>query len=140
MSQLFLNPYINFQGKAREAMEFYQKVLGGELVLLAASPDGPKPAGPDDSIMHARLESDSAVIMGSDGMPEYPPTVGDNIAVALGGYDRERLGKIFDQLGEGGKVKQPLKEESWGTFGWLQDKFGVNWMLNVSKENKNATT
>lgn len=137
MSQLFLNPYINFQGKAREAFEFYQKVLGGELVLLTFNPDGPpKPAGPSDSIMHARLESDGAVIMGSDGSPDYPTTTGDNIAVALGGYDRERLAKIFDQLGEGGKVKQSLKEESWGTFGWLEDKFGVNWMLNVSKQEK----
>jgi PhnB protein len=134
MGQLFLNPYVNFQGKAREAMQFYQQVLGGELVLLAFAPgEAPKPAGPDDKIMHARLESDGAVIMGSDGSPDYPPTVGDNIAVALGGYDREHLSKIFDQLGEGGIVKQPLTEEAWGTFGWLQDKFGVNWMLNVSK-------
>jgi PhnB protein len=137
MSQIFLNPYINFRGKAREAMQFYQQVLGGDLVLLALTPDGPpKPAGPNDSVMHARLESDHAVIMGSDGSPDYPPTVGDNMAVALGGYDYERLSKIFDQLGEGGIVKQALTEQSWGTFGWLQDKFGINWMLNISKSEK----
>lgn len=134
MDQLFINPYINFQGKAQEAMKFYQEALGGELVLLTSSPDGPpKPAGPDDSIMHARLESDTAVIMGSDGSPDYPPTPGDNIAVALGGYDKDRLSTIFDKLSEGGKVKQPLTEQPWGTFGWMQDKYGVNWMLNVSK-------
>jgi PhnB protein len=134
MSQLFLNPYINFQGKAREAMQFYQQVLGGELVLLAFNPDGaPKPAGPNDGIMHARLETDGAVIMGTDGSPDYPPTVGDNMAVALGGYDREQISKIVDQLGEGGTVKQPLTEQSWGTSAWLQDKFGVNWMINISK-------
>jgi PhnB protein len=137
MSQLFLNPYINFRGKAREAMQFYQQILGGELVLLAFTPEGaPKPAGPNDNIMHAKLESDQAIIMGSDGSPDYPPTVGDNIAVALGGEDRERLSKIFDQLAEGGITKQPLTEQAWGTFGWLQDKFGVNWMLNISKSVK----
>lgn len=137
MSQLFLSPYINFQGKAREAMEFYQQAIGGELVLLTFVPGStPKPAGPNDSIMHGRLESDDAVIMGSDGSPEYPPTVGDNVAVSLGSEDYERIAQIFDHLSKGGRVKQPLKEESWGTFGWLEDKFGINWMLTVSKTDK----
>jgi PhnB protein len=135
MSQLFINPYINFGGHAREAMEFYQKALGGKLDLLASvAGQPPKPAGPDDNIMHARLESDSVIIMGTDGMAEYPPKVGDNFAIALGGSDRERLTKIFEQLSEGGNVKQTLKEEAWGdTFGWLEDKFHVNWMVNISK-------
>jgi PhnB protein len=136
MSQLFINPYINFGGHAREAFEFYQKILDGKLDLLAFSADGaPKPAGPDDTIMHARLESDAgAIIMGTDGMAEYPAKVGENFAIALGGSDRERLTKIFEQLGEGGNVKQTLKEESWGdTFGWLEDKFHINWMVNISK-------
>lgn len=135
MGQLFINPYINFRGRAREAMEFYQKALGGKLDLLAFSADGPpKPAGPEDGIMHARLEADGAIIMGSDGMADYPPTVGDNFAIALGGSDRERLTNVFEQLSEGGKVKQGLKQESWGdTFGWFEDKFGINWMVNISK-------
>jgi PhnB protein len=107
MSQLFVNPYINFQGHAREAFEFYQKLLGGKLDLLTFNPDGaPKPAGPDDNIMHARLEADGAIIMGTDGIPDYPPTVGDNFAIALGGSGSDRLTEIFEQLGQGGKVKQ----------------------------------
>ncbi len=138
MSQLFVNPYINFQNRAREAMEFYHKLLGGKLELLTFNPDGaPKPAGPDDRIMHSRLESDGAIIMGTDGMAEYPPAVGDNFAIALGGTGKGRLTAIFDGLAEGGKVKQGLKEESWGdTFGWLEDKFGINWMVNISKVNE----
>lgn len=133
MSQLYISPYINFQGKAREAMEFYQAALGGKLVLLAFNPEGaPKPAGPNDSIMHAHLESDSAVIMGSDGSPEYPSTVGDNIAIALSGSDHDRLSALFDKLADGGLVKQPLTKQAWGTFGWMQDKFGINWMLNIT--------
>lgn len=135
MSDLNLSTYINFAGRAREAMEFYQKALGGKLDLLALNPDGaPKPAGPDDRIMHARLDCDGASIMGTDGMAQYPATVGENMAIVLSGSDRERLGKAFDALAEGGTVKQPLKTESWGdTFGWLMDKFSVNWMVNIDK-------
>jgi len=135
MGQLSANPYINFKGQAREAFEFYHKALGGKLTLLTFNPDGaPKPAEAGESIMHGVLESDGAMIMGTDGMAEYPPTVGDNFAVALSGSDSERLSKAFEMLSEGGKVKQTLKQESWGdTFGWLEDKFGINWMINISR-------
>ena len=134
MDKTTIDPYINFQGHAREAMEFYQKIFGGKLTLLAFNPAGsPKPAGPDDAVMHARLEADGIVIMGSDGMPEYPPKVGDNFALALTGADAGYLTKAFDSLSEGGRVKQPLKKESWGaTFGWTEDKFSINWMVNIT--------
>ena len=134
MSQLSASPYINFQGQARQAMEFYHDALGGELQLLAFSPDGPpKEAGPGDAIMHSMLESDGVIIMGSDGMPAYPAVVGENVAIALSGSDRERLTEVFNKLSEGGQVKQPLKEESWGAmFGYFVDKFGINWMFNIS--------
>lgn len=129
-----VSPYINFSGRAREAMEFYQQLLGGKLDLLAFTPDGaPHPAGPNESIMHANLAADGVNIMGADGMSDYPPTVGDNFAIALSGDDEERLTRVFEGLSEGGKVKQTLKKESWGdTFGWLEDKFGINWMINIS--------
>lgn len=136
MGTVAISPYINFGGKAREAFEFYQKALGGELNLTTLNPDGPpKPAGPGDSIMHGTLTlDDGVVIMGSDGMAEYPAKVGENFAVALSGTDTERLTKAFEMLGEGGNVKQTLKEESWGdTFGWLEDKYNINWMVNISK-------
>jgi len=136
MSTLVINPYINFGGKAREAFEFYQKALGGELSLLTSSPNGPpEPAGPSDSIMHGTLTlSDGVVIMGTDGMAEYPAKVGENFAIALSGSDREKLTKAFEMLGEGGNVKQTLKDESWGdTFGWLEDKFSINWMVNINR-------
>jgi PhnB protein len=136
MSTIAVSPYINFGGKAREAFEFYQKALGGELNLMAMNPGGaPKPAGANDSIMHGTLMlGDGVVIMGTDGMPEYPARVGENFAIALSGNDRDRLTKAFEMLGEGGNVKQTLKDESWGdTFGWVEDKFKVNWMVNISK-------
>jgi PhnB protein len=133
MSQQYLGPYINFQGRAREAMDFYQKVLGGNLELQASNQQGaPKPAGPGDRITNARLEAEGAVIIGSDGHPDYPAKVGDNLGIALGGRDKERLTKLFNGLAEGGKVKMPPAEQS-GGVGWLTDKFGINWTVSIEK-------
>lgn len=134
MNQIAANPYINFQGHAREALEFYREALGGEITLLAADPQGPpKEAGPEDAIMHGAVMSDGLLIMGSDGHPDYPPTPGDNVAIALSGSDYERLALAFDKLSAGGIVKQPLKTETWGdSFGYFVDKFGINWMVNIS--------
>ncbi|HZC04907.1 MAG TPA: hypothetical protein VE338_04640, partial [Ktedonobacterales bacterium] len=92
MSEIRLSPYINFQGRAREAMEFYQKALGGALDLQTMSAQGQSaPAGAEDRISHARLEADGVVILGSDGHPDYPAKVGDNMAVVLSGVDSARL-------------------------------------------------
>jgi PhnB protein len=134
MSQLAASPYINFQGHAHEAFELYQRALGGELQLTTENPDGPPlQAGPDDHIMHGILQTEGLMIMGSDGLPEYPPTVGDNMAIALSGSDHEQLSQAFSILSEGGVMKQELKQESWGdTFGYFTDKFGINWMVNIN--------
>ena len=135
MSQLSLSPFINFQGRAREAMEFYHKALGGELDLQTMNEQGAsKPAGPGDRITQARLEADGARIIGSDGHPTYPPTVGDNMAVALGGMDKDRLTKLFNELAVGGKIKGPLtKQPSGAEVGYLVDQFGINWIVSIDK-------
>src|SRR5712691_9049228 len=133
MSRQSLSPYVNFQGRAREAMEFYRAVFGGTLDLQAATDKGAlKPAGPADRIMHARLDADGVVIIGTDGHPDYPPTVGDNMAIALGGREKERLAKIFSGLADGGRTKMPLTEQPSGAAtGWLTDKYGINWMVSL---------
>lgn len=136
MSNISANPYINFQGHTREALEFYHQALGGEIVLLAADSQGPpKIAGPADPIMHGALTSDGLLIMGSDMDPSHPPTVGDNVAIALSGSDHDRLSLAFEKLSAGGAVMQPLKIESWGdSFGYFVDKYGINWMVNITSE------
>jgi PhnB protein len=129
-----VSPYVNFQGRAREAMEFYHKVLGGKLDLQTLNEQGaPKPAGPTDKIMYSRLEADGFLIIGTDGSPDYPARVGDNLALALGGTDGDRIGKAFDDLAEGGTIKMPLTEQPWGSAGWLTDKFGMNWNVSIDK-------
>jgi len=134
LSKIHLAPYINFQGHAREAMEHYEKVLGGKLEMFASDEQGqPRPAAHGDTIMHARLESDGVVIVGSDGSPKYPAKVGENIGLNLGGTDRARLTKAFEGLAEGGRVKMALTDQPWGTAGWLTDRFGINWNIDIEK-------
>jgi PhnB protein len=124
MEQVHVGPFINFQGRAREAMEFYQRALGGEVQLQE---DGGR-------INFARLELDGARIVGSDGHPNYPATVGDNIAVALSGRDRDRLTRAFETLAEGGQVKGRLRPQAPGAeVGYLLDRFGVNWIVTIQE-------
>ncbi len=135
MSQQYLGPYINFQGRAREAMEFYHKVLGGKLDLQTVNAQGAaRPAGAGDRIGHSRLEADGALIIASDGHPNYPAKVGDNMAIALSGTDKDRVTKIFNDLAAGGQMKGPLAKQPWGAdVGWLMDKFGISWMVSIDK-------
>lgn len=137
MSDIQISPYINFQGRAREAMEFYQKVLGGDLDLQTMDAQGGvRPAAPGDNIMYSRLEAGDVVIIGVDGRPEFPAQVGDNVAVALGGTDTDRLTQIFAELAEGGVTKMPLRHQPWGgSIGWLTDRFGINWVVSIYREN-----
>src|SRR5689334_7279032 len=106
-------------------MELYHELLGGDLVLQTVDELGAsKPAGPGDTITYSRLDSDSASIIGVDGNPNYPASAGDNMALSVGGSDRDRLSRIFDGLAEGGKTKMPLRKQAWGPeVGWLTDRF-----------------
>jgi PhnB protein len=135
MSKIQLSPYVNFQGRARAAMEFYHKVLGGNLDLQTSNEQGvSSPAGPGDRISHSRLEADGALIIASDGHPDYPARVGDNMAIALSGTDEKRLTKVFNDLADGGQMQMPLARQPGGAeVGWLRDKFGINWTVSIDR-------
>ncbi|ALJ21537.1 VOC family protein [Microbacterium sp. No. 7] len=129
---LSLNPYISFKNSAREALEFYQSVLGGELQIdeFSSFPDM-APAGEESLVMHGQLTTDDGlVLMASDtpsSMPYSPP---GGISVSLSGDDAERLQAAWDGLAEGGAVIEPYQTPPWGgTFGMLTDRFGVVWMV-----------
>ena len=136
MSTIQLSPYVNFQGRAREAMEFYHTALGGVLDLSAADGGGAsRPAGPEDRIMLARLQSGGALIFATDGHPDYPAKVGESMAITLSGTDREQLIRLSTALAEGGVIKAPLSAQPGGSdIGWFSDKFGINWMVTLEKE------
>jgi PhnB protein len=133
MSRLRSNPFINFNGRAREAMEHYHVVLGGDLVLETMGEDWQaRPAGPGDRVSSARLDADGAVIVATDGHPDYPAQIGTAMAVALASTDADRIANAFDGLADGGRVQMALTPQaSGGRTGWLVDRFGVHWTLSV---------
>ncbi|NLE78455.1 MAG: VOC family protein [Rhodococcus sp.] len=129
-----LNPYLSFRDTAKQAMEFYQSVLGGELTLSTfgefhASED----AAEQDKIMHAMLTADNGlVLMGSDTPNGMSHNVGDNISISLSGDDETELTGYWDKLSDGANVTMPLGDAPWGAkFGMLVDKFGIGWMVNI---------
>ena len=128
--QATLNPYISFNGKAREAMEFYTSIFGGELTISTFA-DQHVPDAPADGVMHAQLAVDGTpIIMGSDGMDGK--SFG-GFSLSLSGSNAEELRGYFQKLAEGGQVTKPLEKESWGDeFGMVTDKFGIAWMVNIS--------
>jgi PhnB protein len=131
-----LNPYISFEGNAREVMEFYKTVFGGELTLSTFGEAGMNDHGvKPDQIMHAMLVADNGItIMASDtatGFREY--VAGTNISLSLSGDNEEELTGYYDKLADGGKIEEPLKKAPWGdTFGMCIDKFGIFWMVNIA--------
>jgi len=130
-----LNPYIQFDGSAREAMEFYQAIFGGDLATNTFAEFGAS-SGPDDEnkLMHAQLETPSGfTLMASDTPPGMSYNPGENISVSLSGDDEELRG-YYEKLAEGGKVTMPLEKQVWGDeYGQVLDKFGINWMINISQ-------
>jgi PhnB protein len=124
--------YLNFDGQAREAMTFYQKCLGGELLQMTyADAPGESPADLKDRIIHACLTTPSGKIMASDTMPGMPFQRGNEFWISLHCDSLEEIERVFAALGEGGTVESPLDDMFWGArFGTLADRFGVKWMFN----------
>jgi PhnB protein len=129
-----LNAYLNFDGRCREAFEFYQKVLGGEIVMMLTHADTPAAAhtAPEwqDKIMHARLITGDNVLMGSDAPGEYfDKPQGFSVSIVLG--DVAEGEQIFNALAEGGSVGMPFDKTFWSAgFGMAVDRFGIPWMVN----------
>ncbi|MEP9383974.1 VOC family protein [Nocardioides sp. KR10-350] len=137
-----LNPYLSFQGEARQALEFYQSALGGTVTAMTF---GDNPAGQSmgvppeaaDLVMHGQLDlEDGLVIMAADtppGMEYVAPTSGITVAMTGGADEYDRLSSAFARLSEGGKPGMPLEKAPWGDyFGQFTDRFGIAWMFNIA--------
>jgi PhnB protein len=129
-----LNPYISFRDDARQAFEFYQSVLGGELHVNTFGEYGQADAPGADKIMHAMLETPSGfTLMGADTPEGMEYAGGAAISISLSGDDADDLRRWFAELSEGGSVRMPLEKQMWGDeFGMFVDRFGISWMVNVA--------
>lgn len=132
-----LNSYISFKDNAKEAMEFYQSVFGGEVFSDTfrsfASDEMPVAEEDLDKIMHAYLKGDNGIeLMAADTPTGVEYDEGSRISLTLNGEDEALLRNYWDMLVDGGQVTVPLEKAPWGDmFGMLIDKYGVNWMVNV---------
>lgn len=128
--------YLIFDARTREAMEFYQSVLGGQLDIMTFGDMGAEgPVPPPEGVMHAHLGTENGFrLMASDGSPGEPPVQGTDFAVALTGDadDEAVLRGYFDAFARAGTIDVALEKQMWGDFfGQVTDQFGVAWMFNI---------
>jgi len=131
-----LNPYLSFKDTARDAMEFYQSVFGGELNVNTfgqmGDPDAPEAA----LVMHASLETPSGyTLFAADTPPGVDFAPGSQITISLSGdaSSAEELRGYWAKLSEDGTVRMPLERQMWGDdFGMVVDRYGISWMVNIS--------
>lgn len=143
-----LQPYLHFNGNCEEAFRFYEKALGGTILMINRFKDmpadgsgGADPAAMDamraagERIMHIRVQVGDQLLMGSDCPPNYPYDGIHGFSVALGFDDAAEGKKAFDALAEGARVDMPFGPTFWAEgFGMLVDRFGVPWMVNAGEK------
>jgi len=133
-----LTPYLLFDGSCCKAMEFYKSCFGGELTATKVKDSPAKdhmPAVQQEKILNARLRSGNLDISASDWLaPKQTPIRGNTVCLYLSGGTSEELKALFERLSEGAEVTDPLKEQFFGTYGALNDKFGVRWMFHSNKK------
>ena len=130
-----LNPYLSFRDTAKQAMEFYQSVFGGELTLSTfADFQASEDPAEQSKIMHGMLVTDSRLTpMGSDTPNGMDYTPGNNYSVSLSGQDEAELRGFWEGLSAEGTVSMPLERAPWGDFfGMCSDKFGVSWLIKIA--------
>jgi PhnB protein len=136
-----VQPYLFFDGRCEEAIEFYKSALGAKVDMMMRFKDSPEPVPPgmcppgsDDKVMHAALRIGNTVVMASDGMAAGKPEF-KGFSLSVNAANEAEADKVFGALGKGGKVVMPLGKTFYSPrFGMLTDKFGVGWMVIVPQE------
>ena len=131
-----LNPYLNFNGNARQALEFYRSVFGGTLNISTYADFGGQDSPDADKVMHGQLETDADyTLMVSDhasNMGDYHPPSG--FGISLSGDDGDALRGYWEKLSASGNTTLPMQKQTWGDeFGMVVDKFGITWLVNISQ-------
>ena len=135
---MHIESYLFFNGRCEEAIEFYQRALGAEVVMMMRNKEAPEkpppgmlPPGSDDKVMHATLRIGSSNLMLSDGRCDGKP-VFNGFSLSLGAANAAEAERLFTALGDGGTVQMPLAKTFWSpSFGMVADRFGVGWMVSV---------
>lgn len=133
-----VNPYLFFDGRCDEAMEFYRQALGAEVTTLMRFKDSPEPPRPgmvppgaENKVMHASFRIGDTTVMASDGRCMGQPSF-EGFALTLTLPDEAEADRLFAALGEGGQVQMPLTTTFFSPrFGMVADRFGVSWMILV---------
>jgi PhnB protein len=140
-----VQPYLFFDGRCEEALEFYRQVLGAEVTMLMRFKDSPEPPPPgkvppgsENKIMHANLRIGDSQVMASDGCNAGQPNfAGFSLSVSVA--DEAEADRVFAALVEGGQVQMPLDKTFFSPrFGMLTDRYGVAWMVIVAEEAKGS--
>jgi PhnB protein len=130
-----LNPYVNFRGQARAALEFWHSVFGGELNVMTFRDSGGMGVeeSEQDQVMHGQIDTPSITLMAADVPSHMDLAEGSFVSVSLSGDDEQELTGWFNALSAGGTPIVPLNKAPWGdTFGMFLDKFGVQWLVNIA--------
>ena len=130
-----VQPYLFFDGRCDEAIEFYRNALGAEVIMLMRYRDGPDPgmhaSGNEDKVMHANLRIGEATVLVSDGHCTGQPSF-QGFSLSLNVPDEAQAERLFTALADGGQVQMPLAETFFSPrFGMVTDRFGVLWMVYV---------
>ncbi|MBP6809990.1 MAG: VOC family protein [Saprospiraceae bacterium] len=133
----FLNPYLNFNGTAEAAFNFYKSVFGGDFTTFSRfgdmpSSEAPMPESEAQKILHVALPVRDCVLMGSDCPPDFTTGIQGNLFnISITATSKEEADQLFHALSAGGEVHMPIADTFWGAyFGMLRDQFGVQWMVN----------
>lgn len=129
-----IHAYLNFDGNTREAMTFYQKVIGGQLNVQTFGDVGDATPGMQDRVMHALLTDGKLVLMASDTMPGHKFQQGNNVWLTVNCDSDQDVQRLHRDLSAGGRDLMAPQDTFWGAhFGMCTDKYGINWMFNHSK-------
>ncbi|MBC8051642.1 MAG: VOC family protein [Sphingobacteriaceae bacterium] len=133
-----INPYVNFNGNAEEAFNFYKSVFGGEFAMVVRFKDMPNAEFPvaeneANKIMHIALPIGQNVLMGND-VPEFMGRVNENenrSKISISAESREEADRLFSGLTAGGTIEVPMADSPWGSyFGMFRDKYGIEWIVD----------
>ena len=136
---MLVQPYLFFDGKCEEAVEFYRRTLGAEVVMMMRFRDSPEPAQPgmvppgaENKVMHAALRIGDTMVLGSDGRCLGQPDF-RGFALSLTAADEAEADRLFAALAEGGQVQMALSKTFFSPrFGMVADRFVVSWMVYVA--------